>query len=122
LKESLNYKNTIIIVGPRDTGKSALTRLLKETGSIKLESICPNAYFLAELYGKDDLNGIICSLLEKVLKIIKKEEDHHCLYGLFLDGELGVWADPLAKMINTGHIIQPNGNRLLIQENVKLIF
>ena len=41
---------------------------------------------------------------------------------MLLDGQLNLWTEPLAKIVSSGHIIQPNGNRLLIQENFKLIF
>lgn len=61
--EAVQHKNIVVIAGAHDTGKSTLIKILKDSGNIKLEPICPNAYSIGELYGREDLNGILCYLL-----------------------------------------------------------
>jgi hypothetical protein len=55
-----------------------------------LHPICPNAYSLEDLYGREDLNGILCCIIEQILKNIKKNPDGK-MEGILLDGELGLW-------------------------------
>jgi ABC-type ATPase involved in cell division len=71
LTQAFQHKNIVMLVGPHDTGKSGLMKLLQESGRIALRSICPNAYSMQDLYGREDLNGVICCLIEQTIKNLK---------------------------------------------------
>lgn len=120
LSDSLNTHNFIILVGPIDSGKSYLFSMLLRRKKVELAFICPNAYDIEDLYGNDFSNGVICSLIEDTLKKIKKDGSKKS--GILFDGEMNMWMEPLAGVISSGHIIQPNGNTLLIQEELKFVF
>ena len=110
-----------MVVGPHHTGKTALLSLLQKSHHLTLTPLCPNAYSTTHLYGTNSLNGIIFSLLENILHQLKHQQSG-MRRGLLLEGELAEWAEPLAGAWASGHIIQPNGNTLLMQEDIKLVF
>lgn len=56
---------------------------------IDLAFVCPNAYEIQDLYGNDFSNGVICSLIEDVLKKIKS--DNTKKRGILMDGEINLW-------------------------------
>lgn len=56
---------------------------------IDLTFICPNAYEIQDLYGNNFSNGVICSLIEDVLKKVKNESSKK--RGILMDGEIDLW-------------------------------
>jgi septin family protein len=120
LCESLGSHNFILLVGPADSGKSSLFSMLLQQHRADLACLCPNAYHIDDLYGNDFSNGVVCSLIEETLKRIKRDGSRRS--GILFDGEMSMWMEPLAGVVSSGHIIQPNGNTLLIQEELKFVF
>lgn len=71
LNQLISSRNFMVVIGPPYSGKSKMIGMLQDTRKMELTCICPNAYEVQELYGSEKTNGIICSLIEELLSLLK---------------------------------------------------
>lgn len=133
LKQVLEMRHGVMIVGPCGTGKSsALSVLLQgieELDGIQNEKyvIDPKAMRKNSLYGELDsttmewTDGVFTSLLRKILSNQKGESDKR--HFIIFDGDVDPeWAENLNSVLDDNKLLTlPSGERLSIPENVRII-
>ena len=134
LNQILRIHHGVMMVGPSGAGKSAAWRLLLEAlGTVdgkKGESyiIDPKAITKDELYGKLDsttlewTDGVFTHVLRKILDNVRGEINKR--HWIIFDGDVDPeWAENLNSVLDDNKLLTlPNGERLLIPTNVKIMF
>ena len=134
LNQILRIHHGVMMVGPSGAGKSAAWRLLLEAlgviDSKKGESyiIDPKAIIKDELYGKLDsttlewTDGVFTHVLRKILDNVRGESNKR--HWIIFDGDVDPeWAENLNSVLDDNKLLTlPNGERLLIPTNVKIMF
>jgi dynein heavy chain 1, cytosolic len=134
LNQILRIHHGVMMVGPSGSGKSAAWRLLLEalgsTDNKKGESyiIDPKAIIKDDLYGKLDAttlewtDGVFTHVLRKILDNVRGEVNKR--HWIIFDGDVDPeWAENLNSVLDDNKLLTlPNGERLLIPTNVKIMF
>lgn len=134
LYQILRIHHGVMMVGPSGSGKSAAWKLLLEGSSIvderKGESyiIDPKAITKDELYGKLDsttlewTDGVFTQVLRKILDNVRGESNKR--HWIIFDGDVDPdWAENLNSVLDDNKLLTlPNGERLRIPPNVKIMF
>mmetsp|Transcript_17192 Transcript_17192/g.32539 ORF Transcript_17192/g.32539 Transcript_17192/m.32539 type:complete len:4250 (-) Transcript_17192:45-12794(-) len=133
LKQVLEMRHGVMIVGPSGTGKSSalsvLLQGLQELDGVHNEKyvIDPKAMNKNSLYGELDsttmewTDGVFTSLLRKILSNQKGESDkrHYIIFDGDVDPE---WAENLNSVLDDNKLLTlPSGERLSIPENVRIV-
>jgi dynein heavy chain 1 len=123
-----------MMVGPSGSGKSAAWKLLLEAmylvDNVKGESyvIDPKAIVKDDLYGRLDsttlewTDGVFTGVLRKILDNARGESSKR--HWIIFDGDVDpVWAENLNSVLDDNKLLTlPNGERLAIPPNVKIMF
>ena len=123
-----------MLVGPCGCGKSAAWRVLLESlfrcDKVKGDSyiVDPKAISKDELYGRLDnttlewTDGVFTSILRKILANQRGESSRR--HWIIFDGDVDPeWAENLNSVLDDNKLLTlPNGERLAIPPNVRLIF
>ena len=134
LNQILRIHHGVMMVGPSGSGKSAAWRLLLESLSVidgkKGEDyiIDPKAITKDELYGRLDsttlewTDGVFTHVLRKILDNVRGESNKR--HWIIFDGDVDPeWAENLNSVLDDNKLLTlPNGERLLIPPNVKIMF
>eukprot|EP00923_Selenidium_pygospionis_P010873 GHVN01019032.1.p1 GENE.GHVN01019032.1~~GHVN01019032.1.p1 ORF type:complete len:2863 (-),score=448.94 GHVN01019032.1:301-8082(-) len=124
----------VMLVGPVGTGKSAAWRVLLDSmeriDGVKGASyvLDPKAVAKEQLYGKLDAttlewtDGVFTALLRKILYNVHGESSKR--HWIIFDGDVDPeWAENLNSVLDDNKLLTlPNGERLQIPGNVRLIF
>ena len=134
LSQILKLHHGVMLVGPTGCGKSAawntLLSTLTEVDKIKGEKyiIDPKAITKDELYGKLDnttmewTDGIFTHILRKIVENQRGESTKR--HWIVFDGDVDPeWAENLNSVLDDNKLLTlPNGERLSIPPNVKILF
>lgn len=134
LHSILQLTHGVMLVGPTGSGKTQAYKVLQEALGLldktkgEIYIIDPKAIQKDSLYGKMDpytldwQDGIFTSILRKILANQKGESQKR--HWIIFDGDVDPeWAENLNSVLDDNKLLTlPNGERLSIPSNVKIIF
>lgn len=133
LKQVLEMRHGVMVVGPVGVGKSSalkvLLQVLEKIDSTKGEMyvIDPKAISKSQLYGSLDgttlewTDGVFTSILRQVIDNQKGEADRR--HWIVFDGDVDpAWVENLNSVLDDNKMLTlPSGERLSIPDNVRII-
>ncbi len=133
LRQVIDMRHGVMMVGPCAVGKSAALRILSEAleriDGVKAELyiIDPKAFDKEALYGSLDgttlewTDGVFTSILRKILSNERGEKDRR--HWIVFDGDVDPdWAENLNSVLDDNKLLTlPSGERLGIPDNLRII-
>ena len=134
LYETMQTRHTVMLVGPTGGGKSVALQTLAKAQQrafnvvTKLHTLNPKALSVAELYGtldaatRDWSDGLLSKLFRELNEPLKPDTSE-ARYIVF-DGDVdALWVENMNSVMDDNKLLTlPNGERIRLEDHVKLIF
>eukprot|EP00878_Enallax_costatus_P046894 GHUV01057210.1.p1 GENE.GHUV01057210.1~~GHUV01057210.1.p1 ORF type:complete len:188 (+),score=63.98 GHUV01057210.1:207-770(+) len=133
LYEVLMTRHTVMVVGQTGGGKSVILNTLARAQTTMgrrttLHVLNPKAITVAELYGvldkdtRDWTDGLLSNMFREVNRPLPADRDE--AHYIVFDGDVdAVWVENMNSVMDDNKLLTlPNGERIRLQNHVKLLF